>query len=225
MNRHALVLSAVAAVAVLGLSACSTDEGATNADTSAATASTAGAETASEHSEADHSGTHEAAGETAGEAGLHSDADVMFAQMMMPHHEQAIEMSDIILSKEGVPADVVTLAEEIKTAQGPEIQQLTEWLEQWGEPVEPGASHGGHDTAEMEGMVSPEGLQQLSDAPGPEAAKLFLEQMIGHHEGAVTMAEDEVAHGTFQPAVDLSHAIIDTQQQEIDQMKDMLASM
>ena len=149
----------------------------------------------------------------------------MFAQMMMPHHEQAIEMSDIILAKDGVPAEVTTLAEEIKAAQGPEIAQLTEWLEQWGEPVMPAdehGGHGGHDMSEMKGMLSEEELQELSDAPGPEAATLFLEQMIAHHEGAVAMAEDEVANGSYQPAIDMAQTIIETQQAEIDEMKKLL---
>ena len=153
----------------------------------------------------------------------------MFAQMMIPHHEQAIEMSDIILSKDDVPADVTSLAEEIKAAQGPEIAQLTDWLEQWGEPTQPEGMDmdmgGDHDMSQMEGMLSEEDLQQLSDAPGPEAAELFLNQMIAHHEGAVAMAEDQVENGKYPPAVDLAQTIIDTQQQEIDTMQQMLDSM
>ncbi len=60
----------------------------------------------------------------------------MFAQMMLPHHSQAIEMSDMLLDKQDIPADVTALAEQIKAAQGPEIAQLESWLEQWGEPTE-----------------------------------------------------------------------------------------
>ena len=165
-------------------------------------------------------------------SGASSDAnaaDRMFVMMMIPHHEQAIEMSDIILSKDDVPADVTSLAEEIKAAQGPEIAQLTDWLEQWGEPTQPEGMDmdmgGDHDMAQMEGMLSDEELQQLSDAPGPEAAELFLNQMIAHHEGAVAMAEDQVENGTYPPAVDLAQTIIDTQQQEIDTMRQLLDPM
>src|SRR5690606_4152899 len=114
-----------------------------------------------------------------------SEADVMFARMMIPHHQQAVEMSDIIMAKDGVPGQVVELAGEIASAQGPEIEQLTTWLGQWGEPTQPEDSHGGHDMSEMEGMLSEQELQELANAPGPEAARLFLEQMITHHEGAV----------------------------------------
>ncbi|NLD84539.1 MAG: DUF305 domain-containing protein [Actinomycetales bacterium] len=207
MHQKSLAMTAAAAAVLLGLSACSGTG--TESETTGTTATTtSAAESAAEHSEAEH-----------------SEADVMFAQMMMPHHEQAIEMSDIILAKDGVPAEVTTLAEEIKAAQGPEIAQLTEWLEQWGEPVTPAdehGGHGGHDMSEMEGMLSEEELQELSDAPGPEAATLFLEQMIAHHEGAVAMAEDEVANGSYQPAIDMAQTIIETQQAEIDEMKKLL---
>ena len=209
MNRKKLVMNAAAAAVLLGLSACTSDETDTASETTTAveTTATSGSSTT----------------EQAEESAQHSEADVMFAQMMIPHHEQAIEMSDIILSKDDVPADVTSLAEEIKAAQGPEIAQLTDWLEQWGEPTQPEGMDmdmgGDHDMAQMEGMLSDEELQQLSDAPGPEAAELFLNQMIAHHEGAVAMAEDQVENGTYPPAVDLAQTIIDTQQQEIDTMR------
>ena len=215
MNRKKLVMTAAAAAVLLGLSACTSDETDTASETTTAveTTATSGSSTT----------------EQAEESAQHSEADVMFAQMMIPHHEQAIEMSDIILSKDDVPADVTSLAEEIKAAQGPESAQLTDWLEQWGEPTQPEGMDmdmgGDHDMAQMEGMLSDEELQQLSDAPGPEAAELFLNQMIAHHEGAVAMAEDQVENGTYPPAVDLAQTIIDTQQQEIDTMQQMLDSM
>lgn len=217
MNRKKLVMTAAAAAVLLGLSACTSDETDTASETTTAveTTATSGSSTT----------------EQAEESAQHSEADVMFAQMMIPHHEQAIEMSDIILSKDDVPADVTSLAEEIKAAQGPEIAQLTDWLEQWGEPTQPEGMDmdmdmgGDHDMSQMEGMLSEEDLQLLSDAPGPEAAELFLNQMIAHHEGAVAMAEDQVENGTYPPAVDLAQTIIDTQQQEIDTMQQMLDSM
>ena len=208
-------MTAAAAAVLLGLSACTSDETDTASETTTAveTTATSGSSTT----------------EQAEESAQHSEADVMFAQMMIPHHEQAIEMSDIILSKDDVPADVTSLAEEIKAAQGPEIAQLTDWLEQWGEPTQPEGMDmdmgGDHDMSQMEGMLSEEDLQQLSDAPGPEAAELFLNQMIAHHEGAVAMAEDQVENGTYPPAVDLAQTIIDTPQQEIDTMQQMLDSM
>lgn len=134
-------------------------------------------------------------------------------------------MSDIILSQDKVTA----LAEEIKAgkaAQGPETAQLTYWLKR-GEPTQLQDMNmgGGHDMSPMEGTLSEKDLQQLSDAPGPEATELFLNQMIAHHEGAVAMADDEVANGTFQPAIDLAQTIINTQRQETDTMQQMLEAM
>ncbi len=213
MNRHKIMTAATATVVVLGLAGCTSDETDTAHDTTTAV-------------EQDTSTSGESATtDTAAETAQHTEADVMFAQMMIPHHQQAIEMSDIILAKDDVPGQVVELAEEIKAAQGPEIEQLTTWLGQWGEPTQPEDTHGGHDMSEMEGMLSEQELQELANAPGPEAARLFLEQMITHHEGAVAMAETEVADGTYPPAVDLARSIIDTQQQEIDTMRQMLDTM
>lgn len=207
MTRNPILITAVAAVTALALSACTNDGDDTTTGT-ASPASTAAVEAS--------------ATDASDESAAHSEADVMFAQMMMPHHQQAIEMSDIVLAKDGIPDDVTRLAEEIKNAQGPEIQQLTEWLAQWGEPAE---AQDGHDMSTMDGMLTSDELQKLSDAEGTDAARLFLEQMIAHHEGAITMAEDEVADGTYQPAVDLAQTIIDTQQQEIDTMRDLLNSL
>lgn len=215
MNRKKLVMTAAAAAVLLGLSACTSDETDTASETTTAveTTATSGSSTT----------------EQAEESAQHSEADVMFAQMMIPHHEQAIEMSDIILSKDDVPADVTSLAEEIKAAQGPEIAQLTDWLEQWGEPTQPEGMDmdmgGDHDMAQMEGMLSDEELQQLSDAPGPEAAELFLNQMIAHHEGAVDMAETEINEGSYPAAIDLAQDIVKSQNDEIHEMKQLLAAL
>ncbi|MBF6097706.1 DUF305 domain-containing protein [Nocardia cyriacigeorgica] len=164
------------------------------------------------------------------DAAAHNDADVMFAQMMIPHHTQAIEMSDMILAKQGIPEPVTALANQIKAAQGPEIDQLTTWLGQWGEPTEmpsPSAMPG-HDMPEMdgmEGMMSEEDMQALSDAQGTEAARLFLNQMIAHHEGAIDMAQTEIEDGQFPDAVQMARTIVDTQQQEIDTMRQLLTTL
>ena len=216
--KRTLVLSTLAVASTLALAACGE---ATDATTDATTSATSTATTTAETTETTRAATEEDREISAD----HNDADIMFAQMMIPHHQQAIEMSDIILAKDDVPGQVVELAEEIKAAQGPEIEQLTTWLGQWGEPTQPEDTHGGHDMSEMEGMLSEQELQELANAPGPEAARLFLEQMITHHEGAVAMAETEVADGTYPPAVDLARSIIDTQQQEIDTMRQMLDTM
>ncbi|MDP9889924.1 DUF305 domain-containing protein [Pseudarthrobacter enclensis] len=151
----------------------------------------------------------------------HNQADIMFAQMMIPHHSQAVEMSDIILAKSGMPAEVAALATKIKAAQAPEIQQMTGWLAGWGIPTAMG-DHSGHG---MTGMVDDAGIEKLKSATGADAAKLFLEQMIGHHEGAIEMAQQEISAGKSPDAVKLGHDIVDAQQAEITRMKQLLATL
>ena len=150
-------------------------------------------------------------------ASAHDDQDVMFAQMMLPHHEQAVEMSDALLAKgDGVDPDVATLAKRIKAEQGPEITQLTSWLQGWGEPTESGHS--------MSGMMSDSDMTDLDQASAKDAGKLFLQQMVQHHEGAVDMARSEVDKGKNTDAVAMAKSIVSSQTEQITQMKDMLAS-
>ncbi len=145
--------------------------------------------------------------------------------MMIPHHEQAIEMSDVILAKDGVDPEVTDLANQIKDAQGPEIEQLTTWLEEWGSPMEEsGAWTTRRWATSMDGMMSEEDMQALDAAQGAEAGQLFLEQMIVHHEGAVEMAQTQVDEGENADAVAMAQEIVETQQAEISTMEDLLAA-
>ena len=229
MTRTKLLVSAAVTASALALTACAGggDDTATATDP-AGTSADASAE----------SGTNappEPGADAPADEGERSAADVMFVRMMIPHHDQAIEMSDIILAKSDIPADITALAEKIKAEQAPEIDQMTAWLDQWGQPPGPRDGHRGHggggmpvmgnDMSMMDGMLSADELQQLFDAEGTDAARLYLEQMIAHHEGAIDMAQGEVADGTYQPTVDLARSIIDTQQQEIARMREMLAEM
>lgn len=160
-----------------------------------------------------------AAADTAREA--FNTTDVMFAQMMIPHHEQAVEMSDAILTKDGVDQQVLDLALAIKAAQQPEIDQLREWLDEWGAPED--TDRGGH-VGHSAGMMTVEDLTALDAATGAEAARLFLEQMVRHHEGAVVMATTEATGGDSAAAQGMASAIIATQTAEIQRMKDLLAA-
>ncbi|MEE6168115.1 MULTISPECIES: DUF305 domain-containing protein [unclassified Mycolicibacterium] len=164
----------------------------------------------------------------------HNDADVMFAQHMIPHHQQAVEMSDMLLAKQGIDKRVTDLATQIKAAQAPEIQQMQGWLTAWGNPPMPPMSSGdmGHGgmpgmsgMPAMQGMMSDADMNALRDAQGVEAAKLYLTQMIAHHEGAITMAQDEIKDGQYPDAVKMAHAIVTTQQQEIDTMRAILGTL
>ena len=164
---------------------------------------------------------HDGMGETDGSTEF-NQADIMFAQMMIPHHEQAIVMSDLILAKDGVDPAVVELAEEITAAQGPEIEQMESWLDEWGAPSMMDADEmdgmGG-----MGGMLTDEELDELEAADGTTGTTLFLEGMIEHHEGAIDMAEQHQEDGESAEALALSASIIETQAAEIERMQELLA--
>jgi uncharacterized protein (DUF305 family) len=156
----------------------------------------------------------------------HNEADTTFAQMMIPHHRQAIEMSDMVLAKEGVDTRVVALAEGIKAAQEPEIEDLTGFLQAWGEE-EAGEGMMGNDAmgGQADGMMSAEDMGMMQDSEGADAGRLFLEQMIMHHTSAVEMAQAEVDSGQNPQAIELAGAIVAAQQAEITEMQDLLATL
>ena len=159
----------------------------------------------------------------------HNDADVMFAQMMIPHHQQAVEMSETLLAKDDIPQNVADFAQGVIDAQGPEIDRMNAMLEAWGQQpmnmddMDGTGGMGGHGG--MSGMMSEDDMQQLEDATGTEAAKLYLEQMTRHHEGAVDMAEQQVADGQNPQAVALAEQVIEDQEAEIQEMKTMLENL
>ena len=144
-----------------------------------------------------------------------SAKDIMFAQMMIPHHEQAIEMSDLALQNSTNP-EIRDLATKIKGEQAPEIELMESWTDShMGSHME---SHAGHM---MDGMLSEEEMDELKSARGVEFDRLFLEGMIKHHEGAIDMAEMVV--DSKNPDVSaLAKAIIEAQRTEISTMKELL---
>ena len=170
-----------------------------------------------------HAETH-----TASNGDEFNDADVAFATDMIPHHAQALSMVDLTLDRPLDP-EVQQLVEDIRTAQAPEIEQMTDWLTAWEEPVpetmrDHANAHGdGHvETGDMPGMMSAEQMAELEEAPDAEFQDLFLEMMIEHHEGAVEMARTEQSEGHFGPAVDLAESIESSQTEEIELMQGLL---
>lgn len=165
-----------------------------------------------------------------------NDADVMFARMMIPHHAQAVKMSEILLAKSGVDPKVADLAQRIRDAQQPEIARMTGWLQSWGEPLaaptdESGGASGGHDMAGMggsstaggsDGMMSDADMKDLEASDAATASRLFLQQMSVHHEGAVAMAKDEIKQGSNPEAIALAREIVAAQEAEIQEMKELL---
>ncbi|GAA5109641.1 hypothetical protein GCM10023320_00390 [Pseudonocardia adelaidensis] len=119
----------------------------------------------------------------------HNDTDVRFAQMMVPHHQQALAMTELALDRAESP-EVKALAEQIRAAQDPEIATLNGFLENWGSPpVAGGMDHSGMDHSG--GMTDRSEMDQLRGASGAAFDRMFLQMMIEHHEGAVAESERE----------------------------------
>ena len=163
-----------------------------------------------------------------GKAKDHNAQDVAFAQGMIPHHEQAVEMSTVAQQRAASPK-VKDLATRIMGAQDPEIQTMKGWLTDWDEPVTAssdgmaGMNHGGGTMESGQGMMSDAQMSQLRTASGAEFDKMFLTMMIEHHQGAISMARTELDKGKHAPAKQLAQAIIDAQQKEITEMQGLLA--
>ncbi len=213
-----LTIGATALVAALALAACSNTEhpsahGSGDAGHGAPATSSAPATSAP-------SGT---SGTSAGPADAARAGDVAFAQGMIPHHEQAVEMADMALEKSSASATVRRLATQIKAAQDPEIATMRALLTAWGAPAAPtaggdhGTGHGGHG-----GMMSAQDMTALAKADGAAFDRMWLTMMIEHHEGAVTMSE-QVLTTTRDPQVStLARDIISAQQAEIATMRALL---
>ena len=166
-----------------------------------------------------------ASSQPADQAG-HNDADIAFAQQMIPHHAQAIAMAEMATSHATSPK-VRELADNIERAQQPEIDLMTGWLQTWGAEV-PSTNPNdmgdmGHGSSgPMPGMMSPEQMNQMSQAGGAQFDRMFLEMMIEHHKGAIEMAQTELNEGENSEAKQLAQKIITDQQAEITQMQALL---
>jgi uncharacterized protein (DUF305 family) len=158
-------------------------------------------------------------------AGAHNAQDVAFAQGMIPHHRQALEMARLAADRAGSD-EVKALAGRIEKAQDPEIRTMSGWLRTWGEEVPaetPGTGHSAHsDHSGMPGMMSEADMAELEKASGKAFDTMFLTLMIEHHEGAVEMATTEKAKGRHAPARKLAGAIAAAQTEEIAEMNKLL---
>ena len=216
----ALGLTTLALASALALAGCGTSGAQEGAGTDAETAAPAASASAA-------TSTGAASGEPI--AAEHNDADVMFAQMMLPHHEQAVEMSEMLLAKDDVPAEVAEFAQRVIDAQGPEIERMNDMLTAWeAEPLADAEDMDGMDHgsgAGMSGMMSEEDMSALEDAQGTGAAQLYLEQMTVHHEGAVEMAQEQIEQGQNPQAVELARQVVADQEAEIAEMEQMLQEL
>lgn len=162
-------------------------------------------------------------------SGSFNSADVTFAQGMIPHHRQAVEMAKMAAGHSAGPK-VKALATEIEAAQGPEIKQLQAWLGDWGKKetsgnTMSGSDHSGMDHGAMgEGMMSDADMADLDQVTGGEFDKMFLTMMIAHHKGAITMARTELKDGKSSAAKKMARSIITAQEAEIATMQELLSA-
>ncbi|MEO1582363.1 MAG: DUF305 domain-containing protein [Pseudomonadota bacterium] len=154
--------------------------------------------------------------------------DVRFMQGMIPHHEQALEMARLVAERTN-NADVVDIAGRIESSQGDEIEFINGWLSDRGEASpESGGHHSMHMHHQMAGMASPEQMAALAEASGTNFDRLFLELMITHHEGALTMVEDllEQPGAAYDPVLfEFTNDINNDQTSEIERMNGMLVAL
>ena len=161
--------------------------------------------------------------DTAQKAVDFNTADTEFAQMMIPHHEQAVEMSDIALDPTVGASDVVkSLATRIKAAQDPEITEMKGFLTLFGASSSMDHSMDSGDSGMGDGMLSAEDLRALPTLRGSEFDKAFMTGMIAHHVGAIDMAKKVISGGKNAAVRTLAEAIVSAQDIEITEMKKIL---
>lgn len=159
------------------------------------------------------------AGQSSTGAMMHNAGDVTFADAMIPHHQQAVQMAKLAATRAS-DSRVKYLAARIEAAQGPEITMMTGWLTSWGLAMPSDMT--GMDG--MPGMMSTADMSALTAASGTAFDKAFLTMMIAHHTGALTMAKTELASGSDADAKALAQSIIDGQSKEITEMKAILGT-
>ena len=149
-----------------------------------------------------------------------NDADIMFAQMMIPHHEQAIELADMALDPTLMASEQVkALASQIKNAQDPEIDLMAQWLNEWEQPLmDMSVDH----SMTMEGMLSVDELGAIGQMNGEEFDQAWIRAMIAHHQGAIEMADTVKTEGESALVQGLADTIIQAQKSEIDALELLL---
>ncbi len=156
---------------------------------------------------------------TGSESGF-NDADVMFAQMMIPHHEQALELADMALDPTLKASEQVkALASQIKAAQDPEIDVMTQWLTEWDQPL---MDMSEDQSMTMEGMLTVDEIAALGQLTGEEFDQAWVSAMIAHHKGAIEMADTVTAEGESALVQELADAIIQAQKSEMDALELLL---
>jgi uncharacterized protein (DUF305 family) len=146
-----------------------------------------------------------------------NSADVSYARMMIEHHTQALELTELAPER-AESAKLKALAERISAAQGPEIDAMRAWLKEHGQSGKSGA----HEHASMPGMATEAQLRKLRAAKGTAFDQLFLTLMITHHEGAITMATNVKGQGNNIRIEEMADDVVAQQTSEINRMRNML---
>ena len=214
-SRLSVVAAGLTASAVLGLVGC--DSG--TDDTKSAAESGPSVIAPGEPGEANRTLSAEEAARQRAEDDSPNSADVSYARMMIEHHAQALEMTDLVPDRAESPR-TRKLAERIAAAQQPEIKAMKAWLKSHGR-AEQDDGHG-HDHATMPGMATQAQLKQLRAADGKAFDQLFLTLMITPHQGAITMATEVKGQGNNIRIEEMADDVVAQQTSEINRMRDML---
>ena len=150
--------------------------------------------------------------------GTHNEVDVHFIGMMVPHHQQAIDMSDVLLESDLDDAEVRDLAQRIKDGQERENEQMRAWADEWGiqDDMEM------HSTHIANGMFQPEELEEFATMEGDELRTTFLEMMHYHHEHVIPMTQDQIDNGGYAPLREMAQEMVDVQTAEMKEMEELL---
>lgn len=155
-----------------------------------------------------------------------NDADRHFVEQLQPHHDQAIEMSKMVLAKEsGVDPEVRALAEQIVATSEKELERINSWLTSWGPAAT--AGHGSEEEPDHHGgtggLMTEGQMQLLDQLDGPTAQQVYLEGMVKHHQGAVALTETQIREGRHPEAVAFSREVLARQQSEIARLQELRA--
>ncbi|MCT1451970.1 MULTISPECIES: DUF305 domain-containing protein [unclassified Corynebacterium] len=150
--------------------------------------------------------------------GAHNEVDVHFIGMMVPHHQQAIDMSDVLLESDVDDEQVRDLAQRIKDGQERENEQMRAWADEWGiqDDMEM------HSTHIANGMFQPEELEEFATLEGDELRTTFLEMMHYHHEHVIPMTQDQIDNGGYAPLREMAQEMVDVQTAEMKEMEELL---
>lgn len=160
-------------------------------------------------------------GSSSASAGNFNDADATFAAQMIPHHQQALQMTSMASRKATTP-EVKKLAAAITTAQQAEITTLSGWLTSWAKPIPTPVPHDDHNMTKMPGMMTEAEMSDLGNATGSLFDRMWVQMMIEHHQGALTMAKTAQATGKNPDAIALAQKIQTDQTAEIATLRRLL---